>query len=240
VILTLLAIAIVPFAQAQEEKKPAPPLAAQEKKESPDSKAPQDPKKPATEPEPQKKPEDQKPLPQEPAEDNASSLDLTAGVCAGGWWMGKFDSFIPAGRRRIDSTLLFDAGVDIQGELEGWTLGLSGDYGAGQHVKMVSGAVLFGHEWHLGDEDLPFDVHVAAGPLFGSLEVDVTGFGDFKNAVGFEARVDATAWLNKRVGIGLWLDFRQLSFDYKETVLSGDDKAGGPMFAVGASLILGF
>jgi hypothetical protein len=92
----------------------------------------------------------------------------------------------------------------------------------------------------MGDSDLPFDVHVAAGPVFGSLDVDVSGFGDFKNAAGFEARFDATAWLNKRIGLGLWLDFRQLSFDYKETVLSGDDKAGGAMFAVGASFTLGF
>ena len=37
-----------------------------------------------------------------------------------------------------------------------------------------------------------------------------------------------------------WDTLRQLSFDYKETVLSGDDKAGGPMFAVGASFTLGF
>ncbi|HVE40693.1 MAG TPA: hypothetical protein VNM14_12435 [Planctomycetota bacterium] len=237
-ICTLLAFVLLPFARAQDEKKPAPPPPAQEKQDPQDKKdpAPQDKK----EPQPEKKPEDEKPAPQEAAPEEESSVDLTAGLRVGGWWFGKFESFIPAGRRRIDSTLLFNAGVDVQGELKGWTLGLSGDYGTGKHLKMVTGAVLFGYEWNLGDEDMPFDVHVAAGPNFGRLDVDVSNFGEFKSAVGFVARVDATAWLNKRIGLGLWLDFRELNFKFDETVLSGDSKAGGPMFAVGASFTLGF
>lgn len=229
-ILTLVAIALLPFAQAQEEKKPAPPPPAQEKKETPDKKDPQD----------EKKPEEEKPAPKEPAEEDRSILDLTGDLRVGGWWMGKFESFIPAGRRRIDSTLLFDAGVDLQAEIEGWTLTVGGDYGTGKHLKIATGAVLFGYKFILDDEEPIFDLHVGVGPTFGRLDVDVSNFGDFKSAVGFEARVDATAWLNKRIGLGLWLDFRQLSFDYKETVLSGDDKAGGAMFAVGASFTLGF
>jgi hypothetical protein len=244
VILALLALGLLPFSQAQDEKKPSPPPPAQEKQETPEKKDPQDkkeaPPQDKKEPQAEKKPEDDKAPPKEPVQEEPSGIDLTAGLRGGGWWVGKFDALIPAGRRRIDSTLLFDAGVDVQAELQGWTLGLSGDYGTGKHLKMVTGAVLFGYEWNVGDPDLPFDLHVAAGPVFGSFNVEVTNFGDFKNAVGFEARFDATAWLNKRIGLGLWLDYRQLSFDYKETVLSGDDKAGGPMFAVGASFTLGF
>src|SRR5689334_1356853 len=228
--LALVAFALLAFAPAQDEKKPSPPPPVQDKKETPEKKDPQDknevPPQDKKEPQPEKKPEDEKPVPKEPVEEETSGVDLTAGLRGGGWWLGKFESFIPAGRRRIDSTLLFDAGIDVQAELEGWTLGLSGDYGTGKNVKMVMGALLFGYEWNLDNADLPFDLHVAAGPSFGSLDVNVTGFGDFKNAVGFEARFDATAWLTKRVALGLWLDYRQLSFDYKETVLSGDEKAG--------------
>ena len=234
----LLALALLPFTPAQEEKKAPPAPPSQDKKETPERKdaAPQDQEKPPAD----RKPEEEKPVPQEPADDERSGVDLTAELRVGGWWMGKFNALIPAGHRSIDSTLLLDAGVDLQAECAGWTLTLGGDYGTGKNLKMEMGGALFGYKFILDDHDPVFDVHVGAGPIFGRLDVDVTNFGDFKSAVGFEARVDATAWLNNRIGLGLWLDYRELRFKFDEDVIHGDKHAGGSMFAVGASFTLGF
>ena len=239
-LIALLTLATLPFLQAQDEKKPAPqdPAAqekpapkdpAQDKKDPPDEKKPQDDKKPQENP------------PQEPpAEPPPSGVDILAGLRLGGWWIKEFEAFIPAGRRRIERTLLFDAGIDLEAELHGWTLGVTGDFGTAKHLTVETGGLLIGHKWALDDDPLPFELHVAAGPLFGKLDTDVTGFGDFKSAVGFAARVDVTSWLHKHVGLGLWLDYRQMSFKFDENVLMGDEKAGGPMFAAGVALLMRF
>ena len=55
---TLLAFVLLPFAQAQDEKKPSPPAPAQEKQDSAEKKEPQAEKKAGNE----------KPAPQEPSE----------------------------------------------------------------------------------------------------------------------------------------------------------------------------
>ncbi len=222
-------LALFPCPQTQEEKKPAPQAPAQEKK------SPVDPN-----PQEEPKPQDEKPTPKELVQEEPSEGDLIADVRGGAWWIGKFEAFIPAGRRRIDSTLLFDAGIDVQGEYAGWTLTLTGDFGTGRHLKTESAGLLFGHKWILDDLDPILDIHVAAGPIFGRLDVDVSNFGDFKSALGFETRVETVAWLNRRVGLGLWADFRYLSFKFNELVLMGDEKTNGPMFAVGVSFLIGF
>src|SRR5438477_644438 len=163
--------------QAQDEKKATPEPPAQEKPAPKD--APQDKKEPQDEKKSQddKKPAEEKPVPKELAEDEPGDFDLTADLRLGGWWMGKFDALTTAGRRRIDSTLLFDAGIDLQAELSGWTLTLSGDYGTGKHVKMEAGGLLFGYKFIMDDHDPVFDLHLAVGPIFGRLDTDVTGFG---------------------------------------------------------------
>src|SRR5438105_9153076 len=98
--------------QAQDEKKATPEPPAQEKPAPKDAlqdkKEPQDEKKSQDD----KKPGEEKQVPKALAEDEPSDFDLTADVRVGGWWVGTFEALIPAGRRRIDSTLLFDAGID--------------------------------------------------------------------------------------------------------------------------------
>jgi hypothetical protein len=208
--------------QVQDEKKPPPPPPVQ--------KEPQDQKKPT----PEAPKETIEPAPEE------SGADLSAGLRVGGWWLPGFDAVIAAGRRKIESTLLVDAGVDVEANFDGWTLAAGADYGAGDHVKVVSGSIRIGARWAVDDKVSPLTLGVSAGPLFGRLDTTVSGFGDFKSGVGFEGRIDAAARLTPNLDLGLWADYRYLKFEFEETVLSGDRDAGGSMFAVGAALIMRF
>ncbi|HLF92282.1 MAG TPA: cell envelope integrity protein TolA [Planctomycetota bacterium] len=189
-------------------------------------------------------PPQEKPLPkelsEEPAAQEGSRLIVQADLRMGGWGTGSFDALTSGGRRRIDTSLLFDSGIDLRVEYSGWTLALTGDYGVGEAVRMQMGGILFGANWVLADEPLPVDLQVSAGPVFGRLEIDQSGFGHFKSAAGFEVRVSAIGWLRGNVGLSLWLDYRQISFKYDEPVVSGDTRTGGALFAFGAGLVIRF
>jgi hypothetical protein len=201
-------------------------------------------------------PQDEKPMPKEeakPGQDKAPQHDLPgddpgpctgpgfeAGLRVGGWWMSGFDATIPAGRRRIDASLLVDAGVNVGMDWRGWTLTLSGDYGAARDVHVIAGSLLVGARWNYDDKVSPLSFQVSAGPLFGKLDADVEGFGEFKSALGFECRVDVMSPLTETIGIGFWLSYRQISFKFDEPVLSGDTHAGGSGFAAGLGILMRF
>ena len=160
------------------------------------------------------------------------------GIRAGGWWMGRFETVSPAGARRIKPTLFFDAGLDLRAEYGGWTLSATADYGVAEDLTLAAGGVLFGKCWQLGDS--PHFIQLSAGPIFGSLDVAATGFGDFKSAVGGEVRLSSTVAVHDHLELQLWADYRHLKFDFDELVISGDKDAGGGMFAVGAGFLMRF
>jgi len=200
--------------------------------------APQEEKKPAPEkPEPPATPQDPVPPPEV---DDPWLLDFQADLRLGGWRTGSFDAMTPVGRRKMESTLLFDAGLDLKAVYSGWSLSLTADYASGKSITMQTAGLLIGMEIPLAPEPLPLDLQVAVGPIFGRLDIDAAGFGDFKSSAGFEARIAATSWLHERIGISLWVDYRQISFKYDEPVTAGDTHAGGATFAVGAGLVMRF
>lgn len=196
---------------------------------------------PQAAPQEEKKPEEkpQEPVPEPPAEE-PWLLDLQADLRVGGWRTATFDAVTPAGRRRVDASLLFDVGFDLRAIYTGWSLTLTGDHASSRSFTMEMGGLLLGAEWSLSPEPLPMDFQIAAGPILGRLDVDVAGFGSFKSGVGVEMRAAATSWLHERVGLSLWLDYRQIAFKYDEPVTSGDKSAGGPSFALGAGLVMRF
>ena len=83
--------------------------------------------------------QDETPVTQDPAPEHHCPCipSYSAALRAGGWWMGGFDAVTPAGRRQIDSTLFFDAGLDLEVERLRWTLSLSGDYAIASDVRVV-------------------------------------------------------------------------------------------------------
>lgn len=167
-------------------------------------------------------------------------LEFEAELRIGGWWIGGFNSTIPAGRRRIDSSLMLDAGLNLGVEYSRWSVLLAADYGAAQDLHVVAGSVLLGRRFAPGGDPERLSLRLSAGPLFGKLEADVDGFGNFKSAVGFEGRVDLTSQLQETIGVGFWLSYRQISFKFDEPVISGDTRAGGPGFAAGVGLLMRF
>lgn len=174
---------------------------------------------------------------EEPAADEIHFTFMPA-LRVGGWFMGSFEASTPLGGRKIESSLFFDAGIDLRAEYGGWSLALAADYGVSSDVTAIVGGILFGKCWRLGDT--PHFIQVAAGPLFGKLDVDVSAFGDFKSAVGGVVRISTTVEVHESIEVMLWADYRQLTFDYDEPVVSGDKDAGGATFAFGAGFLLRF
>jgi hypothetical protein len=172
-----------------------------------------------------------------PAEDGLH-LSFLPGLRVGGWWMAQFKTTTPAGERKIDPTLFFDAGVDLRLEYGGWSLAATGDYGVANDVTIAAGGVLLGKCWQLGDS--PHYLQLSAGPIFGRLDVSPSGFGDFESGVGVEARLSTTVAVHDHIELQIWADYRHLKFDYEEPVVSGDKDAGGATFAVGAGFLMRF
>src|SRR3954469_11694529 len=100
----------------------------------------QEAKPPAPEPAPQDHPQD---LPIDPFEEEGG-LRISVALRAGGWRTGPFDAVIPGGRRRIDQSLLFDAGVDVRADYDPITLTLGGDYAVGRDLQLTLGSLLVG------------------------------------------------------------------------------------------------
>ncbi|HVR87554.1 MAG TPA: hypothetical protein VMU54_24725 [Planctomycetota bacterium] len=166
--------------------------------------------------------------------------DLEVELRLGGWWIGKFDATIQAGRRQIDSSLLVDAGMNLGLDFDGWTLSLAGDYGAGKDLQVIVGSLLVGGRWTLTESTSPVSLGLSAGPIVGKLEAEVPAFGGFQSAVGFEGRADLVCQVQETIGIGFWFSYRQISFKFDEPVLSGDKRAGGSGVAAGIGVLMRF
>lgn len=208
--------------------------------------AAQDEKKPAepVKPVPQEEPKAPADKPQEPPDESLpedrQDSEIQVGLRVGGWRSGSFNALTPGGQRTIVPTLMFDAGFDARVLWSGWSLTLAADYGSSRSFTMETIGLLVGVDLDLEAGVLPVDLQIAVGPLLGRLDVTVAGFGSFNHAVGIDARIAATGWLNTRIGLNLWLEYRDLSFKYAGTVTSGDTSAGGPSYAFGLGLLMRF
>lgn len=178
-------------------------------------------------------------IPIDPWEDD-EGFGLNIGLRGGGCRLGPFDALTLSGRRKVEQTLLFDAGIDLRGEYEFLTLTLAGDYAVASGLRMTVGAVLAGVKIPLSDSLSPLELHLAIGPCFGTLDATLADFGGFKTGVGFEGRIRTLAWIHENVGVEFWLDLRQLQFKYDEPVISGDTHTRPGMVAFGAGLVMRF
>lgn len=189
--------------------------------------------------------QEEKPFPenlaQDPPVDGAPRVEVLAAARLGGWGSGGFEALTPGGGRKISPDFLVDGGLDLGVGYAGWSLMLTLDHAESADLQITTGGLLLGANWIVVDQEpFPLDFQLQVGVVGGQLDVEAGGFGDFKPSVGFEARLGATSWLWGTSGVGLWLDFRQLSFKYDEAVLSGDTRTGGSTIAFGASVIVRF
>jgi len=156
----------------------------------------------------------------------------------GFWFTGTFSAVTPQGGRKIQKEALAEAGLEFGVRYDWLYLSLSACHDGSSDVRAYLGGVHVGTVWEPeeGEWIVPDQLRVSVGLIGGDYQVRETGFGNFEFALGFQARTttlwDLSEWLN----VGLWMDFRYISFDYDGTVLSGDGETVGASVAVGLSV----
>jgi glycerophosphoryl diester phosphodiesterase len=177
-----------------------------------------------------------------PEDDEEEPIEVAglAGLRAGVWAIPEFKATIPAGLRKIEQTALFDLGMDFSLDVAPFFVQSSFDYAFSSDLSVVSFSVQAGVETDLGKMVLPLSLRASVGVMFAQLEVDESRFGDFDHGIGFLTRVELLGKVSSSVVTSLWVDYRQIEFDYKPSVVSGDDHAGGATFAAGLSIGIRF
>jgi hypothetical protein len=175
-----------------------------------------------------------------PAQETSRSITAQAELRAGLWVIPDFHATVATGSREFTRGSLFDLGVDVSFAYSPWFLTLSGDYAFSAELAVVGGSLQAGIEVELGELFVPLTLRPSAGVLFATLDVDEPRFGEFKAGVGFLLRVELAGRVAKSLTASIWADFRNVEFDFKPTVVGGDNSAGGATFAVGLSLAYRF
>jgi len=203
--------------------------------------------KPATPPPQDTRPEQQPPVPETqetvPLSLASEMPGIWAGVRGGAWIHPEFEAVTPQGARRIKGAALGEGGVDLGYRVEAWSIWLSFDYAMGDDIEVILAGAHLGYATELPlDEILPFPVWAqgSLGGIGGRLDVDLSGFGDFDPAWGFQARLQLSAAFADGLEASLWMDYRIISFEYEEATISGDDEAFGSTFALGGALTVRF
>jgi hypothetical protein len=166
------------------------------------------------------------------------SVGAAAGIEA--WSHGGFETLAVAGRREIESDLLPSATLELLVGWRGWDLGVGAALGEGDDLQSRLGWVRLAPPAFLdGGEALPVQLRGSVGIVGGTVDVDVSGFGDFETSLGAFARLSVET-RPSAAAFAAWADVRALEFDYDEPTLSGDDALGGTTFALGLSVGLRF
>ncbi len=182
------------------------------------------------------------PKPSDPEEDEEEPIEVAgqATLRTGVWMIPEFKSMIAAGRREFERMALFDVGLDFSLDVKPFYVQSSFEYAVSSEISIISFSVQGGVEAELGTLGVPLAFRGSVGVIFSQLEVDEPAFGDFDHGIGFLARTELVARVSESVVASLWVDFRHIEFDFRPTVLGGDDSAGGATVAVGLSIGIRF
>lgn len=158
----------------------------------------------------------------------------------GGWASGgfEFEALVPTGKREIEGDILASAGVDLGACLDRHWLVLAGaEFSVAGDVEIRTLHVSFGWQDRVKDfHDLDFRWSVTAGVLWGDFEVDKADFGDFDAGLGARAGLDVLVDVTGGLALGGYVEGRFIRFDYEETVIDGDRRAGGGGAAAGVMI----
>ncbi len=83
---------------------------------------------------------------------------------------------------------------------------------------------------------VPSEVMLYAGVIWGTFEVDASGFGDFEDAWGFRAGGAFTWQPSPGIAGSLIVEYRLIEFNYEEPVVEGDSHAGGSTVWIGMAV----
>jgi hypothetical protein len=83
---------------------------------------------------------------------------------------------------------------------------------------------------------VPSEVMLYAGPIWGTFEIDASGFGDFEDAWGFRAGASFTWQPSPGIAGSLIAEYRVIEFEYELEVAEGDSHAGGSTVWIGMAV----
>jgi hypothetical protein len=166
----------------------------------------------------------------EPAPEERLGITLGAGYSL---WVSdlKFES--RSATQTVEYDMTSESGIEIFAQMEvaeEWSLRLGGEFLFGVDIKTMIGSLSAVYT-PLDLMDEPVDLHFRAGLLFGSHEMQDLQ-GDFNTAVGVEAGVGLTYWIDEYVeGLGIQVEamarYLKFDFDKDEAVTESDDEVGG-------------
>lgn len=169
------------------------------------------------------------------------ALEWSQFARAGVWFTPAFDARTEAGIREIDSDSLFEVGLAFRARHGAWSLAASGTHASSGDLSYLGASVLVGVNVDVAlAPGLPVELALAAGPVYGRLEVEHAAFGDFDPGLGAEALLTVNSRGLDVGDFGLWVSFRFIEFEADLPVLSGDRDFGGGTFGLGGALVMRF
>jgi len=150
----------------------------------------------------------------------------------------KFEALTSKGFRKLSPGALGLARAELTYDFyDPFFARLAGEFGYGKDVDIVSGDIDFGMRL-LSTElfSTGFELNVDAGLIFSQLQVKVTDFGSFDPGAGFRVGLGAHFDLSESLRLDVSADFRDISYKWSGTVVTGDRDARTQTVAV----LLGF
>lgn len=180
-------------------------------------------------------------------EESGSGIDPFVRVRTGAWVGNGFDfEAIRTDLRQVRSdgnglfSVALDAGVELVDRVVVFATA-EGNFTNDTRAEIV-GAYL-GYRDRAGPDaapEIPDEITLYAGGIWGRYEVEESLFGDFEPAFGFGGGIQVTWYATEALAFSLLGEYRLIEFDYEEPVLVGDTFAGGSTGWVGLALGLRF
>jgi len=135
----------------------------------------------------------------------------------------EFEATTPSGLRKINKDALGLARLSLSMDLfDPVYVQVGAEYAGGGGIRVYSGTLDVGARlFRVG----PVTVAAEAGLMYSDLKTTESAFGDFDAALGFRGGVRVGVELTPRASLDATIDYRKITYDYAEPVLSGDREA---------------
>jgi hypothetical protein len=134
-----------------------------------------------------------------------------------------FQAMTPTGSRKINSDALGLMRLSLSRDFSEPLYAQVGlEFAGGGGIRVYSGTLDLGARLFRAG---PVDVAAEAGLIYSELKVTESAFGDFDAGLGFRAGVRVSVGLGSRASLDATIDYRRISYDYAEPIVSGDRQA---------------
>lgn len=135
----------------------------------------------------------------------------------------EFEAIAPSGLRRINKDALGLVRVSLAYDVvDPLYVQVGLEYAGGGGIRVYSGSLDVGARlFTVGS----VTVAAEAGLIYSDLSTTESSFGDFDAAIGFRGGVRVSVALTPRASLDATIDYRKISYDYADPVVSGDREA---------------